>query len=132
MISELFLKKAANIRKEYLKVRVDIDSYEKVAHNLIKSIELRKNDMEILMNKLSEGKFSNPQNAQMEFSRILFDFEKDINDVNVKIDGLNGRIAKLGEEENDLYKNIKNQYPEVNDRVLRDEIQNYFKKMKIE
>lgn len=131
MISELFLKEAANIRKEYLKVRVDIESYEKVAHNLIKSIEFRKTEMEKLMVKLSEGKFSNPQNAQMEFSRILFDFEKDINEINVKIDGLNGRITKLGEEENLLYKNIKNQYPESSDQSLKEEIDRYFKKMNI-
>jgi uncharacterized protein with gpF-like domain len=132
MISELYLKKAANIRKEYLKVRSDIESYEKVAKNLIQSIEFRKTEMEKLMMKLEEGKFSNPHNAQMEFSRILFDFEKDINETNVKIDGLNSRIEKLGIEEHTLYKDIKNQYPGVDDKVLKEEIQNYFKRNMIE
>jgi len=132
MISELFLKKAANIRKEYLRVREDINSYEKVAQDLIKSIEFRKIEMEKLMVKLSEGKFNNPQTAQLEFSRILFDFEKDINEINLKIDSLNSRITKLGEEEQVLYKTIKNQYPEASDQSLRLEVQKYFQKMKIE
>lgn len=131
MIQELYLKKASNIRKEYLSITKDINSYEKVAKDLILSIQFRKGEMESLAKKINEGRFSNPQNAQMEFSKILFELEKDINEVNNKIDGLNGRIEKLKEEELKLYKDIKNQYPESKDDDLKKEIKEYFNKMNI-
>jgi chromosome segregation ATPase len=131
MIGELYLKKALNIRKEYLNITKDINSYEKVAKDLISSIQFRKDEMEVLSKKLSEGRFSNPENAQMEFSKILFELEKDINEVNMRIDGLNDRIEKLKQEELTLYKDIKNQYPESKDEDLKKEIKEYFDKMNV-
>lgn len=131
MISELYLKKALNIRREYLTIQEDISSYEKVAKDLINSIELRKSEMENLSTKIGEGKFLNPESAQMEFSRILFEIEKDMNEINTRIDKLNGRIDKLREEELLLYKEIKNQYPEAKDDDLKKEIHNYFTKMDV-
>ena len=131
MIQELYLKKAVNIKRSYIKVINDVNSYEKVAKDLASSIEDRMEDLKLLMNKIEEGKISNVESAQMEFSKVLFNLETDMNEVNARIDSLNSSIDKLKLDELNLYKEIKNHYIDLSDEEIKKEVQNYLKKQNL-
>ena len=49
MIQEIYLKRAIKIRKEYLKIVKDINSYELIAKDLITCISDRKKELEDLL-----------------------------------------------------------------------------------
>jgi len=66
MISELYLKRAVSIRKDYIKIVSDIESYEKVAKSLSDSISLRTKELESVLEKLNQNKYNNVDAAQQE------------------------------------------------------------------
>ena len=55
MIQEIFLKRAANIRKEYLRITRDINSYEKNVRDLLGALEQKSTDLDSLKNKLDSN-----------------------------------------------------------------------------
>ena len=71
MISELYLNRAVKIRKEYLKLIKDINSYEKIANDLITSISDRKKDLEDLLENLNQHKISNEDVARQKLDEIV-------------------------------------------------------------
>jgi len=123
MISELYLKRAVKIRKEYLKLIKDINSYEVIAHDLITSISDRKKDLENLLENLNQNKISNVDVARQKLDEIVLRTEDDMNKVDVSIDSLNKKMDKLREEEIYLYKEIKQVYSDIPDEEIRSYIQ---------
>lgn len=131
MISDLYLKKAIKIRKEYLKLVRDIQSYEDIAHDLITSISDRKKDLEDLLEKLNQNKINNADIAKQKLDEIVVKTEDDMNKVDASIDSLNKKMDKLREEEIYLYKEIKQVYSDIPDEEIKKFIQETLKKQNL-
>lgn len=119
MISELYLKRAVKIRKEYLRLVNDIETYEKIAHDLISSISERKSDLEKLLDSLNQKRISNPDLAKQKLDEIIVQTEDDMNKVDRSIEDINKKMDKLKEEEVYLYKEIKSVYSDFTDDQIR-------------
>jgi hypothetical protein len=119
MISELYLKRAVKIRKEYIKLVNDIQTYEKIAHDLISSISDRKSDLENLLDSLNQKRISNPDVAKQKLDEIIVQTEDDMNKVDASIEAINKKMDKLREDEVYLYKEIKSVYSDFTDDEIR-------------
>ena len=128
MISEIYLKRAYTIRKEYLKVRNDIESYENVAKDLISSLEDRKSDFEKIVSDLNSNKFSNPESAKIKLTEVIMVMEEDMNRIEKSVNNLNGRIDKLKIDEQNLYSELKRSYTDLNDDEIKKSINEYLSK----
>ena len=119
MISELYLKRAVKIRKEYIKLVNDIQTYEKIAHDLISSISDRKSDLENLLDSLNQKRISNPDVAKQKLDEIIVQTEDDMNKVDASIEAINKKMDRLREDEVYLYKEIKSVYSDFTDDEIR-------------
>jgi tetrahydromethanopterin S-methyltransferase subunit B len=128
MISEIYLKRAYTIRKEYLKVRNDIESYENVAKDLINSLEDRKSDFEKIVSDLNSNKFINPESAKIKLTEVIMVMEEDMNRIEKSVNNLNGRIDKLKIDEQNLYSELKRSYTDLNDDEIKKSINEYLSK----
>lgn len=131
MISELYLKRAVTLRRDYLKIMNDLENYEKIAKSLSFSISSRTRDLESLLERLNQNKINNADAAQQELQNIMVQTEDDINKVDVSIDKLNSKIEKLRNDEILLYKEIKNVYYELSDEEIKSQIQTHLKKLNL-
>jgi len=131
MIQEIFLKRAANIRKEYLRITRDINSYEKNVRDLLGALEQKSTDLESLKNKLDSNRINSPEEAKMELLNIIMEVEDETNKNEKYIDNLNKNIEKLKEDELLLFRDINQRYPEMSDPDIKNEIQSYIKKLNL-
>ena len=131
MIQEIFLKRAANIRKEYLRITRDINSYEKNVRDLLGALEQKATDLDSLKNKLDSNRINNPEEAKMELLNIIMEVEDETNRNEKYINNLNKNIEKLKEDELLLFRDVKQRYPEMNDLDIKNEIQSYIKKLNL-
>jgi hypothetical protein len=131
MISELYIKRAVKIRKEYLRLVKDINSYETIAHDLISSISNRKKDLENLLESLNQNRITNADIAKQKLDEIVIQTEDDMNKVDATIDSLNKKMDKLREEEMYLYREIKQVYSDIPDDDLKIYIQEALKKQNL-
>jgi chromosome segregation ATPase len=131
MIQEIFLKRAANIRKEYLRIRFDISSYEKNVKDLLWALEQKSTDLNELKVKLDSNRINSAEQAKTELLNIMMEIEDETNKNEKYVDNLNKNIEKLKEDEVFLFRDIKQRYPEMNDADIKEEVQNYIKKLNL-
>jgi uncharacterized membrane protein len=128
MISELYLKRALSIRKEYLKIRSDINKYEMIALDLVKSLESRKSDFEKILEDLNKKKFKSPDQAKNKIHEAILKTEEDMNRIDKSVNDLNKRIDLLKEDEINLYKELKRSYSDLSDDDIKKSVGEYISK----
>ena len=131
MIQEIYLKKAYNIKKEYLSIINDVNKYEELAKKLSESIKGKITDLNLLQEKITTGKIKSVDTAKSELIKIINQFEYEANDIDIVVKSLNTRIEKLKEEEIILYRDIKQTYPKLKDEEIKSEVGNYLKLKKL-
>jgi uncharacterized protein Yka (UPF0111/DUF47 family) len=131
MISKLYLNRASQIRKEYLQILTNIDSYENIARELVKSLELRKSEFEKLLSDINSKKISNIEEAKQHLHDLVLKTEADMNSVDSQVNKLNSRIDKLREEETNLFKDLKITYSDIPEDTLKKEIQEHIKSLNL-
>lgn len=131
MINELYLTKAATIRKNYLKLISDIDSYEKLASGLANSIQVRTTELESLLESLNSGKIKGVDSAKDELHKIMVSAEQDVQHVDKSINEIEKKMEKLRGDELSLYRDIKQTYIELSDSQIKSEIDEYLKKLNL-
>ncbi len=127
MISEIFLKKALNIRKDYLDVINNISRYEEFAKNLLKNISNRSDDLKDLQEKINSGKVKSLDKAKDELMTIILGLEDEGNKIESMVESMNKKIEKLKEDETSLYRDIKQSYQDLSDSIIKSEVSNYIK-----
>jgi chromosome segregation ATPase len=131
MIQEIFLKRAVNIRKEYISIKYDISSYEKNIRDILNALESKAVDLNELKTKLDENKIHDPEMAKSQLLKIMMELETEINTNETFINNLNKNIDKLKNDEVLLYRDIKQRYPEMNDSEIKNEVQEYIQKLNL-
>lgn len=130
MIQELYLKKAAKIRKDYLSIVNDIKSYELVAKDLLNSLQLATDGLESTMEKIDNGSIRDSERDE-KLQKIFIDLEHDMNNIEKSVNKLNGSMDKLRTDEIDLHKQIKQVYFNLSDEEIKKEVQDYLVKLKL-
>jgi len=131
MINQLYLTKAANIRRDYIEITTNIKKYEVIAQELAETISIRMKDLESLLENINSNKISNIDTAKSELEAIMINTEIDMNKVDTQIDQLVAKMDTLAQDEKTLYRDIKQTYPEKSDDDLRQEVQDYLKEENI-
>ena len=131
MIQEIFLKRAALIRKEYLSTQKKTIDYEKSLKQLVGMIDTTSKDLDDFLEKLNSNYLNEPEEAKQGLLKIFMNLEDEYNKTSKSIDGAEEIIEKLKKQEIELFKDIKQRYPEMTDGQIRNEIQDYINKLKL-
>jgi predicted nucleic acid-binding Zn-ribbon protein len=118
MIDESFIKAAIKIRREYLKLTNNLNFYKRKAEDVIENLEDIVNKIEKIQQETENQKVTNNDAIVVQLTKILTDIESEGRAVESLIDPLNKEIEKLGLEEQELWRNIKNKYPNLSDEDI--------------
>jgi len=131
MIQEIFLKKAVQIRKDYLRLRSGINFYENSIKDLLKMIENKSQELNDFKEDLDKSRITDADDAKNKLLKIIMDIENEYNNSNFQINKIDKDIEKLKQEELELFRQIKQRYPEMLDKDIKQEVQNYLEKMNL-
>lgn len=129
MIQEIYLKKALNIKKEYLSIINNIDEYEKFAKKLLSTISSKSKELLDLQKRIDEKKVNSVDLAKDELMKIIINLEEEANGIESIINSMNSRIDNLKKDETSLYRELKERYPDISDKDLKEEINTYISKL---
>jgi len=118
MIDESFIKAAIKIRREYLKLTNNLNFYKRKAEDVIENLEDIVNKIEKIQQETENQKVTNNDAIVVQLTKLLTDIESEGRAVESLIDPLNKEIEKLGLEEQELWRNIKNKYPNLSDEDI--------------
>jgi hypothetical protein len=131
MIQEIFLKRAANIRKEFLSIQKDANNYERALNGFVKMIDNTSNNVEDFLERLNSNTLSDPEKAKQDLIEIFVNLENEYNKTSSSIGNVEDKIEHLKKEEITLFRDIKQRYPELSDSQIKSEIQDYIQKLKL-
>jgi len=127
MISEKFLIKAANIRRDYLKLTNDIDSVEKKIKSIVSFIEGQQDRLDDIKNKVEKGDIKSKESFAEKALMVIMDLEKETASYEAGVDDVNKKIDKLREDEISLFNELKTKYSNIPDKELKSKINEYLK-----
>ena len=128
MIQDIYLKKAYDIKREYLSILGNLKEYEHLSKMFISSISSSIDELKKLNSNIESKKVKDPDSAQNELQKIVMKTEEDINKIDESVKSLNKRIDELKEEELNLYKEIKRRHTNLNDDEIKKIVNNYLEK----
>ena len=128
MISEFYLKKALNIRKEYLSIVSNINLFENMAKDILKIIEGKLEELNTLQSKINEKKISNIESAKDSLLKIILDLEEESNNIEKSVNDLTSRIDKLKINEKELFADLRRNYQNLTNEEIRNQIHKYIDK----
>jgi predicted nucleic acid-binding Zn-ribbon protein len=118
MIDESFIKAAIKIRREYLKLTNNLSFYKRKAEDVIENLEDIVTKIENIQQETENQKVTNNDAVVFQLTKLLTEIESEGRAVESLIDPLNKEIEKLGLEEQELWRNIKNKYPNLSDEEI--------------
>lgn len=128
MIEVRFIKRAIEIRKTYLKVTRDISVYESRAKKTLATLENTMKKLSELQDNIKNKVVTNVDDASKKLMNILTEVEEEGERLEKLIEPLNLEIEKLRNEEQELYRLIKEKHPSITDKQIVDEIHKELKK----
>jgi phage shock protein A len=127
MISEKFLIKAANIRRDYLKLNDDINKVENRIKSIVPFIEGQQDKLNDIKNKVEKGELKSKESFAEKALMIIMDLEKETASYEAGVDDVNKKIEKLREDETALFNELKTKYSNIPDKELKSKINEYLK-----
>ena len=127
MISEKFLIKAANIRRDYLQLTNDIDLVENRVKSIVSFIEGQQEKLEDISSKVEKGEIKSKESFAEKALMVIMDLEKETASYEAGIDDVNKKIEKLREDEIALFNELKTKYSDIPDKELKSKINEYLK-----
>lgn len=115
MIDDNFIKAAIKIRREYLKLTNNLNFYKRKAEDVIENLEKIVNDIEKIQKETENQKVTNNDAIIVQLTKLLIEIESEGRSVESLIDPLNKEIEKLGLEEQELWRNIKNKHTNLSE-----------------
>jgi hypothetical protein len=127
MIDNQLLESAKYIRKEFLLLKTELDSYQEEVKGLGEFL-LRKVDELTKYKDDVVQKIKTKDEIKVVTEHILKniqEIEDEEKNINRKVDIINKKIDKLKNEEIILYKTIKDRYPKMTDDEIKKEIYSF-------
>jgi hypothetical protein len=127
MIQERFLISAVNIRRRYLKISNQLDIYNKKAKDTLSTLNETLKKLEELkenVNKANSGKGPKitEKEAFLSLLKIIGTIEDEGKSIEKLTDPINKEIEKLSLEEQELYKQIIKNHPELTESQIVDSV----------
>ncbi len=94
-------------------------------------IDTTSKDLDDFLEKLNSNYLNEPEEAKQGLLKIFMNLEDEYNKTSKSIDSAEEIIEKLKKQEIELFKDIKQRYPEMTDGQIRNEIQDYINKLKL-
>jgi chromosome segregation ATPase len=130
MIDKIYIESAKNIRREFLSLSQKLDNYQNDLTKYVSYLENASKDLENIktndIKNLREA--SDLQTISERITKKLNEIETEEQKIIHLIKPINNRIEKLREEENYLYNQIKEKYPNLTDEQIIKEIHSYLEK----
>jgi len=124
MIDKQYLESAKNIRYEFLNLSKKLDSYHKELTQLFEYLQNVTKELDELNTK-EVSKIKSATDATVIGNKIvkkMEEIESEEQKLIRLVKPINDRIDKLREEENILYKKIREKYPLLSDDEIKKEI----------
>jgi septal ring factor EnvC (AmiA/AmiB activator) len=118
MIDESFIQAAIKIRRNYLKIQTNMSFYKKKASEVVDNLEVIIGDIQNLQESAQNREIKSVEEALNELTKILNNAEEEGKKLEQYIDPLNKEIEKLGEEEAELWRNIKLKYSNIDEESI--------------
>ena len=129
MIDKIYIESAQNIRREFLRLSNNLEKYETNLKDYIIFLEKASAELEIFKNiELKKAKSSNIQETTDKLLKSVTEIENEEQKILKLIKPINDRIEKLREEENFLFSQIKEKYPNMTDEEIIYEVQSNLEK----
>lgn len=133
MIEEKFYQAAINIRKTYLKLTSNMESYKNMAESTLKRLQRSLVDVENLQKEMkdirkSKYELDSKENTVNKIMNILSDIELEGKRLEAFVDPINKEIEKLAEEEQVLYKKICESHPGLSEDQIVGAVRERLKK----
>lgn len=121
MVDEVFLQNAIRIRRTYLKMTNNMDFYQKKAKEIVDRLDETLIKIDNLQKVAEESK----KNSGVGSQNLLNDLLGILNDIDIEgksledlVSPLNQEIEKLGLEEQELYRQIKEKHYDLTDEQI--------------
>lgn len=121
MVDEVFLQNAVRIRRTYLKMTNNMDLYQKKAKEIVGKLDETLIKIDNLQKVAEESK----NNSKVGGQNLLNDLLGILNDIDIEgksledlVSPLNQEIEKLGLEEQELYRQIKEKHYDLTDEQI--------------
>lgn len=127
MVDEVFLQNAVRIRRTYLKMTNNMDLYQKKAKEIVGKLD----ETLIKIDNLQKVAEEDKKNSVVGNQNLLNDLLGILNDIDIEgksledlVSPLNQEIEKLGLEEQELYRQIKEKHYELTDEQIIESVKN--------
>lgn len=133
MIDENFYQAAINIRRTYLKLTSDMESYKSIAESTLKKLQKSIVDIERLQKDIkdmrkSKYEMDSKENTINRIMKILEEIEMEGLKLENFVDPINKKIEKLAEEEQILYKRICEKHTTLSEEQIVSAVRERLKK----
>lgn len=121
MIDENFLQNAVRIRRTYLKMINNMDFYQNKAKEIVDRLDETIEKVNAIQQKAEASKNNKEiggQDLLNELMKVLNDIEDEGHSLENLVDPLNKDIEKLAEEEQELYRLIKQKHNNLTDEQI--------------
>lgn len=117
MIDDNFLKAAIRIRREYLKITNSLDIYKQRAGQVVKNLDDIIKKLEDIQEK-AHNKNAQSEPLLNEIQKVLTGVEDEGKRLESIIEPLNKELEKLGLQEQELWRNIKQKHSDIPDEKI--------------
>ena len=108
MIDEIYLLKAAQIRKDYLNLNKDIDNVEHTIKNFLPLLENHQGDLESIQKEVNKGSLTDKTLFSEKLISIITNLEVETSNYEKMVDKIHEKMDSLREDEDQLFVQIKN------------------------
>ena len=127
MIDEIYLLKAAQIRKDYLNLNKDIDNVEHTIKNFLPLLENHQGDLESIQKEVNKGSLTDKTLFSEKLISIITNLEVETSNYEKMVDKIHEKMDSLREDEDQLFVQIKNKYTDIPLSVIKEEVNKYLK-----
>ena len=127
IISKQYIDTAVNIRREFVNLNSKLDNILNDLKDVADKLGNENDNLKKINADL--GKFDKETSKDMIISKLL-DMEKEANRLSKVYEPINDRIEQLKRDEENLYLNIKNKYPNLSDDEIVSEIRPFIEDIK--
>ena len=129
MIDLKYKEGAKVLRNEYIGLNKKLQFHQKEFNDIQQVLQnYIKEFMEYETNLKNNPNETNVEGIKKEIEIKLSNLEKELNMITSKINPISNRISKMKKEEEQLFNQIKEKYPNILDEDIINEIQSYLDK----
>jgi chromosome segregation ATPase len=118
MVNEIFLVAAVNIRRTYIRITSNIDSYKGRVEETVKKLDVTLKKIEQIRTDLNKKDAVDSKNVLGEMMVFLAEIEEEGKSLERYVDPLNKEIERLALEEQELFRQICQKHPDLTEEKI--------------